>query len=96
MCKIVYNFVDKKILPVFINNRFSSCRSKTVGDRTPCHGSQKNKNKFIISREMAAFCLRIIDISCMLIDPDFVKFIFVNYENGKDFKDMNLNIETGT
>ena len=45
---------------------------------------------------MAAFCLRIIDISCMLIDPDFVKFIFVNYENGKDFKDMNLNIETGT
>ena len=45
---------------------------------------------------MAAFCWRIIDISCMLIDPDFVKFIFVNYENGKDFKDMNLNIETGT
>ena len=60
-----------------------------------CHGSQKNKIKFIISRETTTFCLGIIDISCMLMDPDFVKFVFVNYENGKDFKNMNLNIERG-
>ena len=55
-----------------------------IKKKRACHGSQKNKNKFIISRETTPFCLRIIGISCMFMDPDFVKFVFVNYENGKD------------
>ena len=34
LCRIVYNFVDTKILPIFINNGLSVCRSRTVCDRT--------------------------------------------------------------
>ena len=48
LCMIVYNFVEKKILPLFINNGFSACSGRTACDRRLCQGSCKNKNKFII------------------------------------------------
>ena len=44
LCRIVYNFVDTKILPIFINNGFSACRSRTACDRT-LHVSFLYKNK---------------------------------------------------
>ena len=33
LCRIVDNFVDKKILSMFVNNGFSVCRNKTVCDQ---------------------------------------------------------------
>ena len=48
LCTTVYNFVEKKILPLFINNGFSACRGRTVCDWRLCQGSCKNKKKFII------------------------------------------------
>ena len=33
LCRIVDNFVDKKILSMFVNNDFSVCRNKTVCDQ---------------------------------------------------------------
>ena len=54
LCRIVYNFVDKKILPLFINNGFSACRNETVCDLRQCQGSRKNKNNllFIVKRRI--------------------------------------------
>ena len=37
-----------------------------------------NKQVYYFSLN-GSFLLKIIDVSCMLMDPDFVKFIFVNY-----------------
>ena len=69
LCRTVYNFVDKKISLLFINNGFRLCRNKTICDQRLCEGSRKNKNKFIIYLETTDFCLRIVEISCMFIDP---------------------------
>ena len=92
-CRIVCNFLDEKILPLFINNGFSACRNITGYDRRLCQSSRQNKNKFIIYRETADFFLRLVDISSMSIEPNFVKFVFESYENGKS--NINLDIERG-
>ena len=91
LCSIVYNFVDKKILHLLINNGFSACRNITVCDGRLCQSSRKNKKKFIIYRETTDICLRLVEISSMSIDPNFVKFVFESYENGKN--NINLDIE---
>ena len=31
----------------------------------------------------------------MFVDQSFVKFVFKSYENGKDFDNINLDIERG-
>ena len=70
LCRIVYNFVDKKVLPLFINDGFSVCRNITVCDQRLCQGSRQS-NKFIIYHEMTDFCLRFGEIYSISRDPRF-------------------------
>ena len=79
MCRIVYNIVDKKVLSLLVSNSESKCRLFTVCDHDNCLGAIKNRIKSVDFKETKKFSLRVIEISCEHIDPDFVNYDYMNY-----------------
>ena len=97
LCRVIFNNVLKKILPVvlsdFDTNTFSAWKKRSFCGRNFCAGTERKKRISIVIKETAYFSLHILKLNNGCINVDFVSQIFNRYKKGVDYTSQKLDKE---
>ena len=94
LARIVFNYCDKHILTALLSDLKDNCWDFTVCNSRTCFNIKKIRNKNILFELALTFSKKLAEYSCRSVDSYFIIDVFNNYEQGVDFRNQYLTIET--